>query len=117
MSELQGRVDGVCATPRHRGAVDVTVRESTGLARAPRQFRDGVRSAQATGYFLGFLSLLVMVPLSLCWHLGVLVYEALRREKAPPVKRKAGKVAPAQDWRYQLTVSYTHLTLPTIPLV
>ena len=63
--------------------------------------RDGVRSAQATGYFLGFLSLLVMVPLSLCWHLGVLVYEALRREKAP-VNKKRGKVAPAEDWRYQL---------------
>ena len=58
--------------------------------------------ATATGYFLGFLSLLVMVPLSLCWHLGVLVYEALRREKAPPVNKKRGKVAPDQDWRYQL---------------
>jgi hypothetical protein len=32
-SELQGRVDGVCATPRHRGAVDVAVRESLGLMR------------------------------------------------------------------------------------
>ena len=56
VSELQVRVDGVGATPRHRGAVDVAVREYTGLARAPRQVRDGVRSAQATGYFLGFLS-------------------------------------------------------------
>ena len=102
VSELQVRVDGVGATPRHRGAVDVAVRESTGLTRAPRQFRDGVRSAQATGYVLGFLSLLIMVPAALCWNLGVLVYEALRREKPPPVKKKIGKVAPAQDWRYEL---------------
>ena len=34
VSELQVRVDGVGATPRHRGAVDVAVRESTGLATA-----------------------------------------------------------------------------------
>ena len=100
-SELQGRVDGVGATPRHRGAVDVAVRESTGLARAPRQFRDGVRSAQATGYFLGFLSLLIMVPAALCWNLGVMVYEAAKKEKPPPTK--PGKVAPMeQDWRYEL---------------
>ena len=42
-SELQGRVDGVCATPRPRDAVDAVVRESTHLV----EFRDGVRAAQA----------------------------------------------------------------------
>ena len=40
--ELQVRVDGVGATSRHRDAVDVAVRESTCLAREPRQFRDGI---------------------------------------------------------------------------
>ncbi len=39
-SELQVRVDGVGATSRRRDAVDVAVRESTGLVREPRQFRD-----------------------------------------------------------------------------
>ena len=42
VSELQVRVDGVGATSRHRDAVDVAVRESTGLVREPRQFRDAV---------------------------------------------------------------------------
>ena len=42
VSELQLRVDGVGATSRHRDAVDVAVRESTRLAREPRQFRDGI---------------------------------------------------------------------------
>ena len=41
-SELQGRVDGVNATFRHRDAVDVAVRESTRLVRELRQFCDVV---------------------------------------------------------------------------
>ena len=53
--------------------------------------------------------MLVMVPFSLCWNLGVMVYEALRREKPPPVKKKIGKVAPAQDWRYELKDGFPQL--------
>jgi len=45
-SELQLRVDGVNATPRHRYAVDVAARASTRLVREPRQFRES-RSTQA----------------------------------------------------------------------
>ena len=41
-SELQVRVDGVGATSRHRDAVDVAVRESTGRASALRPRRDAV---------------------------------------------------------------------------
>ena len=37
-SELQVRVDGVGATLRHRDAVDVALRESTGLVRESRRF-------------------------------------------------------------------------------
>ena len=37
-SELQVRVDGVGATLRHRDAVDVALRESTGLVRGSRRF-------------------------------------------------------------------------------
>ena len=48
-SELQVRVDGVNATSRHRDAVDVAVRESTGLVSEPRQFRDDVRATQVSG--------------------------------------------------------------------
>ena len=91
--------------PRELTRMELLMRDTRALRDERRIDREMARKfwcATATGYFLGFLSLLVMVPLSLCWHLGVLVYEALRREKAPPVKRKAGKVAPAQDWRYQL---------------
>ena len=40
--ELQVRVDGVGATPRHRDAVDVAVREPTRLVREPRPCRDGI---------------------------------------------------------------------------
>ena len=40
--ELQVRLDGVKAMPRRLDAVDVAVRESTCLAREPRQFRDGL---------------------------------------------------------------------------
>ena len=49
VSELQVRVDGVGATSRHRDAVDVAVRESTGLVSEPRQFRDDVRATQVSG--------------------------------------------------------------------
>ena len=45
-SELQVRVDGVATTSRHRDAVDVALRESTGLVSERRQFRDGVRATQ-----------------------------------------------------------------------
>ena len=45
-SELQVRFDGVGATPRHRDAVDVAVRESTRRVNVQRQFRDGVRATQ-----------------------------------------------------------------------
>ena len=45
-SELRVRVYGVGATSRHRDAVDVAVRESTGLVSERRQFRDGVRATQ-----------------------------------------------------------------------
>ena len=38
-SELQVRADGVGETSRHRDAVDVAVRESTGLVREPRRCR------------------------------------------------------------------------------
>ena len=48
-SELQVRLDGVNATSRHRDAVDVAVRESTGLVSEPRQFRDDVRATQVSG--------------------------------------------------------------------
>ena len=48
VSELQLRVDGVGATPRHRGAVDVAVRESTRLVSERRQFRDCICSAQVS---------------------------------------------------------------------
>ena len=42
-----------------------------------------------------------MVPAALCWNLGVMVYEAAKKEKPPPTK--PGKVAPMEeDWRYQL---------------
>ena len=41
-SELQVRVDGVGATSRHRDAVDVAARESTGLVWEPRPCRDAV---------------------------------------------------------------------------
>ena len=42
VSELQVRVDGVNVTPRHRDAVEVSVRASARLASEPRQFRDGM---------------------------------------------------------------------------
>ena len=42
VSELQVRVDGVCAMPRPRDAVDVAVRESTRLTSEPRPCRDAV---------------------------------------------------------------------------
>ena len=42
MGEVELRVDGVGATFRHRDAVDVVVRESTGRMRELRQFRDAV---------------------------------------------------------------------------
>ena len=42
VSQLQLRVDGVNATFRHRDAVEVVVRESTGRMRELRQFRDGL---------------------------------------------------------------------------
>ena len=45
--------------------------------------------------------MLVMVPVALCWNLGMFLYDAAKREK-PPVKKKVGKVAPEQDWRYEL---------------
>ena len=41
-SELQVCVDGVGATSRRRDAIDAVARESTGLAREPRRFRDAV---------------------------------------------------------------------------
>ena len=41
-SELQVRVDGVYALTNRLDVVDVAVRESTRLAREPRQFRDSV---------------------------------------------------------------------------
>ena len=47
-SELQGRVDGVGATPCHRGAVDVAVRASTGLVSERRWLRDGVVQHRST---------------------------------------------------------------------
>ena len=46
-SELQVRVDGVGETSSHRDAVDVAVRESTGLARGPLQCRDCIVPTQA----------------------------------------------------------------------
>ena len=46
VSELQVRVDGVGATPRHCSAVDVAVRESMCLVSERRQFRDGVPATQ-----------------------------------------------------------------------
>jgi len=91
--------------PKELTRMELLMRDTRALRDERRIDREMARKfwcATATGYFLGFLSLLIMVPLSLCWHLGVLVYEALRREKAPPVKKKIGKVAPDQDWRYQL---------------
>ena len=84
--------------------MELLMRDTRALRDERRIDREMARKfwcATATGYVLGLLSLLVMVPFSLCWHLGVMVYEALRREK-PPVTKKVGKVAPAQDWRYQL---------------
>ena len=47
-SELQVRIDGVSATSRHRDAVDVAVRESTGLTREPRPCRDGINQRRPT---------------------------------------------------------------------
>ena len=41
-SELQVRVDGVCAIPHRLDAVDVASREPTRRARESRQCRDGV---------------------------------------------------------------------------
>ena len=41
-SELQVCVDGVGATSCRRDAIDAVARESTGLAREPRRFRDAV---------------------------------------------------------------------------
>ena len=55
-SELQLWEDGVGATSRHRDAVDVAVRESTGLVSEPRQFRE-CRSTQAARGALGESSL------------------------------------------------------------
>ena len=85
--------------------MELLMRDTRALRDERRIDREMARKfwcATATGYFLGFLSLLIMVPAALCYNLGVMVYEALRREKPPPVKKKMGKVAPAQDWRYQL---------------
>ena len=42
VSELQLWEDGVSTISRHRDAVDVAARESTGLVREPRRFRDGI---------------------------------------------------------------------------
>ena len=41
-SELQVRVDGVCAIPHRLDAVDVASREPTRRARESRQYRNGV---------------------------------------------------------------------------
>jgi len=90
--------------PKELTRMELLMRDTRALRDERRIDREMARKfwcATATGYFLGFLSLLIMVPLSLCWHLGVMVYEALRREKPPP--KKPGKVAPMEeDWRYQL---------------
>ena len=90
--------------PKELTRMELLMRDTRALRDERRIDREMARKfwcATATGYVLGFLSLLVMVPFSLCWHLGVMVYEALRREKPPP--KKPGKVAPMEeDWRYQL---------------
>ena len=90
--------------PKELTRMELLMRDTRALRDERRIDREMARKfwcATGTGYFLGFLSLLVMVPVALCWNLGLMVYEALRREK-PPEKRKVGKVAPAEDWRYQL---------------
>jgi hypothetical protein len=90
--------------PKELTRMELLMRDTRALRDERRIDREMARKfwcATATGYVLGFLSLLIMVPLSLCWNLGVMVYEALRREKPPP--KKPGKVAPMEeDWRYQL---------------
>ena len=64
-SELQVRVDGVGATLRHRDAVDVAARESTGLVRESRRFAtlsfdtglcEGPRSVTKKGFIGGQMS-------------------------------------------------------------
>ena len=47
---LRRHVDGVSATSRHRDAVDVAVRESTRLAREPRQLLQVSQSSDTGGY-------------------------------------------------------------------
>ena len=51
-SELQLWEDGVSTISRHRDAIDVAVRESTGLVSEPLQFRE-CRSTQAARGALG----------------------------------------------------------------
>jgi len=74
-SELQVRVDGVGATSRHRDAVDVAVRESTGLVREPRPCRDAVvrHRLHQIYYIFGFLFLVSMILVATCAEITILL--------------------------------------------
>ena len=66
--------------------MELLMRDTRALRDERRMDREMARKfwcATATGYFLGFLSLLVMVPVALCWNLGMFLYDAAKKEKPP----------------------------------